>query len=255
MRFGLFTTPLDIRPAAQSGFDYIELDVNDILALSEEEYIQMMEELHDTGLRVEVLRGILPDDFRVIGEATPSRDISEALDHTAELARIFGCDTLVFDCPRLRRLPEGLDPSIAWRQLGNFMRRLQSFSISAGARIAVMPIRRSVCDMIRRLPEAAMIPSILDLSNIGVCASLMNMTMEAETPTEFRSLGNRLLHITVCDAIGNRLPRKGDGMNYERMFTVLSGIGYDSRITCEGYTSGQSDRLHTALDYLKSCAG
>ena len=48
------------------------------------------------------------------------------------------------DCEKSRMLPWNFDPAMAWRQLGNFVRMLQSYAADAGIRVALLPLRRSI---------------------------------------------------------------------------------------------------------------
>lgn len=234
MKLGIITQPDRIAEAAQAGFAYAELNINDILRLDEVSYYQMTDAMDEHNIRAEVLHGILPDETVILGDRVSSSAIGKAMDDTIEIAKLLGADTLVFDCPAARRIPAGFDPVQAWRQMGNFTRKLQSIAASSGLRIALMPMQRSVCHVLRHLSEAAMIPSLLQLDRVGVAASLYHMSMEAESLYELRNIRSLLMHMRISNTVCNTPPARGDGMDYERVITILRDSGYEGRISIEG---------------------
>lgn len=254
MRIGIAARPQDMAICAKLGFDYAELDVNDLLRLDEDAYYAMTDTMSETGIRAEVLRGILPADTRILGENVSFRALGEAMDRTLELARLLGTETLVFDCPTLRKIPTMFDPAEAWRQMGNFIRKLQAWGATERLNIALMPLRRSECDMIRHLSEAAMIPSMLRLDRIGIAASLYDMSMEAESQYEMRNFRSLLMHVGVSDSVSGRLPVIEDA-GIENAMRILRECGYAGRVTlmgeCDRFETDAAKALRIVKEYLK----
>ena len=136
-RFGVCARPDQIAEAAQAGFDYVELDLRQVLALSDAEYRAMAEEMEKQDIYAEVVCGMLPDDILLVGEGVRSQDIHQALDLTFDMAQALGAELVIFDCEKSRILPHGFDPAMAWRQLGNFIRILQSCRKSRGILLCI----------------------------------------------------------------------------------------------------------------------
>lgn len=232
-RFGVCARPQDIAPAARARCDFIELDLNDVLALDETAYRAMAAEMQAHKLYAEVLSGALPPDVPILGPEVSAKRIHGALDRAFDLAQALGAEILVFDCPRCRMLPRNFDPAVAWRQLGNFVRILQSYAADFDLRVALLPLRRSAADLMNTTSEAALISAMLRLDRVGVAASSYNMAMEAESLPQLKRTGSLLWHMRTSNVLGNHPPQSGDGEDYRALFQALREMGYAGRVSCE----------------------
>ncbi len=232
-RFGACARPEDVAPAARAGCDYLELDLNDVLALDEAAYRAMAAEMHACGLYAEVLSGVFPPDVPILGPEVSAKRIHGALDRSFDLAQALGAEIVLFDCPCARMLPRSFDPAMAWRQLGNLVRILQSYASDFGLRVALLPLRRSAADLMNTTSEAALISAMLRLDRVGVAASSYNMAMEAESLPQLKRTGSLLWHLRTSNVLGNLAPREDDGEDYRSLFQALREMGYAGRVSCE----------------------
>ena len=130
-------------------------------------------------------------------------------------------------------LPRSFDPAMAWRQLGNLVRILQSYASDFGLRVALLPLRRSAADLMNTTSEAALISAMLRLDRVGVAASSYNMAMEAESLPQLKRTGSLLWHLRTSNVLGNLAPREDDGEDYRSLFQALREMGYAGRVSCE----------------------
>ena len=233
-RLGICALPNQISAAADAGFDYVEMDLNRILCMGEAAYREMAAVMQDRNIYAEVVSGMLPAGVSIVGENVSAQALHHALDRSFETARALGAELIIFDCPDARRLPPDFDPAMAWRQLGNLVRILQSYAVNFNIRTALLPLRRGAADLMNYVSEATLISAILRLDRIGVAASSYNMAMEAESLSSLKRTGSLLWHMRVSNAIGCRLPKAGDREDYVGIFRALRDIGYSGRISCEG---------------------
>ena len=103
-RFGVCCRPGQVAAAAAAGYDYIELNLNDVLKMSEDQYREMAREMQRCGVYAEVVHGLLGEDAVILGEGVSSREIHRALDVRFDLAQALGAEIAVFDFPAARRL-------------------------------------------------------------------------------------------------------------------------------------------------------
>lgn len=232
---GLCAHPGDVALAAEAGYDYLELDLNEVAQMDEDAYRSMASEMERRSLYAEVVCGLIPKTLPILGENVSARQIHAHLDLSFELARALGAEIAVFDSAQARILPRGLDPAIAWRQLGNFVRILQSYAADNSIRVALMPLRRSAADLMNSVSEAALISAILRLDRVGVAASSYNMAMEAETLPRLEHTGSLLWHMRTSNVLGARPPMEGDGEDYRRLFQTLREMHYQGRVSCEAH--------------------
>lgn len=232
-RIGICAGPHDVARAASIGYDYIELNLNDVLAMDEDAYRAMAAEMRENNLYAEVVSGMLPEGVSIVGPEVSARRLHEALEYAFDMAQALGAELIVFDCAPARRLPPRFDPAMAWRQLGNFIRILQSYAAKFELKVALLPLRRSAADLMNSISEAAMIPAMLQLDRVGVAASSYNMAMEAESLPRLQRTGSLLWHMRASNALGNLPPKAGDGEDYRKLFEALREMGYTGRVSCE----------------------
>lgn len=253
-RFGICAKPDQIALAAQAGYDYVELNLNDVLGMNEDEYRAMAADMEKHNIYAEVVCGMLPDSVQLVGEGVRSQDIHQALDLTFDMAQALGAELVIFDCEKSRMLPNGFDPAMAWRQLGNFIRILQSYAANFDVKTALLPLRRSVAELMNYVTEATLISAMLRLDRVGVAASLFNMAMEAESLPQLKRTGSLLWHMRASNVLGNRPPKTGDGEDYAALFAALREMGYTGRITMEAPCTDFAKDADEALLRLKEAA-
>lgn len=233
-RIGICAPANRIDSAARAGYDYIELDLNGVLGMDVDAYRDMANRMERRGLYAEVVCGMLPEGLAIIGNHVSAQEIHRSLDRSFETARALGAELVLLDCAGSRRIPSGFDPSAAWRQLGNFIRIVQGHAARYDLRAAILPVCRRDADLINRASEAMMIPAMLNLDRVGVAVSGCHMAMESESAHMLRRTGSLLWHARTSNALGNRLPKPGDGQDYRGLFEALRDMSYSGRISCEG---------------------
>ena len=254
IRFGVLAEPHQITQAALAGYDYIELDLNHVLALDESGYREMTAQMERFGIYAEVVCGVLPEGMPIVGEGVSAQNIHEALSRSFALARMLGAETVVFDCEKSRLLPRRFDPAMAWRQLGNFIRILQGYAADFDVKVALLPLRRSAAELMNYVTEATLISAMLRLDRVGVAASSYNMAMEAESLPQLKRTGSLLWHVRTSNVLGNKPPRSGDGEDYAALFAALKEMGYKGRVTNEGLSVSFDADAGAALACLRSAA-
>ena len=232
-RIGICAGPGDVARAAAIGYDYIELNLNDVLTMDEDAYRAMAVEMRDSGLYAEVVCGMLPPGVPIVGPEVSARRLHEALDRSFDMAQALGAELMLFDCEDARHLPPRFDPATAWRQMGNMVRILQTYAAKFDLRVGLLPLRRSAAELMNYVSEAVLISGILQLDRVGVAASSYNMAMEAESLPQLQRTGSLLWHMRTSNVLGNRPPKAGDGEDYRKLFSALREMGYSGRVSCE----------------------
>ena len=255
IRFGVLAEPCQVAQAALAGYDYIELDLNHVLSLDEAAYREMTGQMERFGVYAEVVCGILPEGMPIVGEGVSAQKIHDALAQSFALARMLGAEIVVFDCEKSRLLPRRFDPAMAWRQLGNFIRILQSHAADNDLKVALLPMRRSAAELMNYVTEATLISAMLRLDRVGVAASGYNMAMEAESLPQLQRTGSLLWHVRTSNVLGNHMPKAGDGEDYAALFAALKEMNYRGRVTNEGASPDFDANAASALSCLRNAAG
>ncbi|MBQ8506714.1 MAG: sugar phosphate isomerase/epimerase [Clostridia bacterium] len=252
IRFGICAEPDQLAAAASAGYDYIELDLNRVLSLDEAAYREMTGQMERFGVYAEVVHNPLPEGMHIVGDGVSAQALHAHLEQSFQLARMLGAEIIVFDCAASRMLPRGFDPAMAWRQLGNFIRILQSHAADNDLKVALLPLRRSAAELMNYVTEATLISAMLRLDRVGVAASSYNMAMEAESLPQLGRTGSLLWHMRTSNVLGNRAPKSGDGEDYAALFAALKEMGYTGRVTMEGSCADFAADAAAALVCLKN---
>lgn len=234
MRIGVCAGADQIEDAARAGFDYIELNLNEVLHMDIDAYRAMADQMEKCNLYAEVVYGMLPEGMAIIGGSVSAQEIHHALDQSFETARALGAEVILLDCAASRKIPRGFDPAAAWRQMGNLIRIVQGHAARYDLHAAILPLCRREADLINRASEAMLIPAMLNLDRVGVAVSGYHMAMESESVHMLRRTGSLLWHVRASNALGNRLPKAGDGQDYRGLLEALRDMGYSGRISVEG---------------------
>lgn len=253
-RFGLLSGPRQIGMAARAGYDYLEMDLNALGALDESGYRAMASEMEQNRIFAEVVCAPLPADVPILGPEVSAKRVHAALDRSFDLAQALGAELMLFDCPAQRALPRRFDPAMAWRQLGNFVRILQSYAADFDLRVALLPLRRSAAELLNYTSEAALMAAMLQLDRVGVAASGYNMAMEAESLPQLQRAGSLLWHMRTSNVLGNRAPRAGDGEDYAALFAALREMDYAGRVSMEA-PCADGGAAAEALNCLREATG
>lgn len=251
-RFGICAEPTQVAQAARAGYDYVELDLNHVLALDEAGYREMISQMERFSLYAEAVHAPLCEGAAIVGEGVSAQALHAQLERSFALARMLGAELVIFDCAASRMLPRGFDPAMAWRQLGNFIRILQAHAADNDLRVALLPLRRSAADLMNYVTEATLISAMLRLDRVGVAASSYNMAMEAESLPQLRRTGSLLWHVRTANVLGNRPPRSGDGEDYAALFASLREMGYRGRVTMEAPCADFDAEAAAALAHLRN---
>lgn len=254
IRIGM-RTPFDFVPEASTmGYDYLELPLSPIAALSDDEFSEMVEYAAAVQLRPEVMYDMLPASLRITGPDVLARVHHEYLESAFLRAKALGAQIIVFDAAASRNVPAGYDFALARRQAGNFLRIVQGHAANAGLKIAVQNFRRAECNLINTVSEAALMSALLQLDNVGVAADTIQMAFSSESLDALERAGSALTHVHTGCALTRAFPADNDGEDYVKLFQVLKSCHYSGRVSavCSGECSPDSARR--ALACLRKAA-
>ena len=225
-------TDFDNLPEVLSlGFDYVEVPLDELAALSDHFFQEFAAWCEGSGIRVTAVNRMLPKDLPIVGENVHASELHDYLKKAFERARRLKVRVVTMDAPASRMVPDGFDYAMAWRQFGNFLRLAQGHARECGLVIAVEPIRRTECNLLNLVSEATLISGLLQLGNVGVAANSGHMGMASESIGTLAQAGAALWHVHVENTLTRRMPAAGDGEDYRRLMNALRSIGYTGGVS------------------------
>lgn len=251
IRIGIRTEFESVPEMASVGFDFLEIPLTRIAALSDAEYAELAEYVHAAEISIEAACDMLPAALRVNGPQVSAQAQHEYLDRAFSRAQGLGVRIVAFDAPASRAVPAGFDFAMARRQTGNFLRIAQGHAAALGLRVAIQNYRRAECNLINTISESALMAALLQLDNVGVLADTVQMALASESLDAIERAGSSLVHVHTGAALDRTLPRDGDGEDYEKLFSLLARCGYDGRVSCVSGRETDVPAAQTALRRLQ----
>ena len=231
---GIRTDFASLPEVAGLGYDYVELPLNALAALTEGEFEEFAAYAEGAGIRVAACSDMLPDDLPITGPRVNATALHGYLKHALGRARRLGVGVVTLDAAKSRDVPPEADFAFAWRQLGNFLRLTQGHAKACGVTVALEPLRKADCRLMNLVSEATLIGGLLQLDHIAVAAHWGSMSMASEPMSALRQAAPLLRHVHLENALNRRLPKPGDGEDYARILRVLSDIDYRFGVTLRG---------------------
>lgn len=252
IRIGLRSEFEFVPEAAGIGFDYLELPLTRIAALSDDEFEELSTYIEAAGINVEAMYDMLPGSLRVNGSDVRAQQQHAYLEKAFSRASRLGAEIIAFDAPRARNVPAVFDFAMARRQTGNFLRIVQGHAVRYGLKVAVQNYRHAECNLINTVSEAALMAALLQLSQVGVLADTVQMAYAAEPVEALVRCGSSLMHVHTGSPLTRDLPRKGDGEDYVKLFQTLIRRGYQGRISATTSKECTLESAAAALDCLRN---
>ena len=231
---GICTDFINLPEVAALCFDYVELSLRELAALSESDYRELARYVEAAGIPVAACRDMLPDDLPITGPGVNATALHGYLRHALGRARRLGVKVVALDAPKSRAVSDDGDFPFAWRQLGNFLRLCQGHARECGLTVCLEPLRKADCSLMNLVSEATLIAGLLQLSNIAVAAHWGHMSMASEPMGALWRAAPLLRHVHLENALTRRLPAPGDGEDYGRMLSPLNTMGYTGGISLCG---------------------
>ena len=223
---GICTDFTNLPDAHALGYDYVEIPLNALTALSEAYFEEFAAWCAGSGVRVQAVNGMLPEGLNIVGTDVRAPELHEYLSRAFARCQRLNVRVVTLDAGLARTVPEGFDYPMAWRQLGNFLRLCQGHARECGLVVAVEPLRKTECNLLNLVSEATLLSGLLQLGNVGVAANTGAMAMAAEPVTALSQCGNSLCHVHVEHPLTRRMPREGDGEDWFKLMRVLKRRGY-----------------------------
>lgn len=228
---GICTDFTELPEARALGYDFAEVPLCDLAALSDDYFDEFAAWCEGSGMRVTAVNRLLPDGLYIVGSDVRAGALHDYLTRAFARCKRLNVKVAVLDAPQARCAPEGYDYPMAWRQLGNFLRLCQGHARENGLSVAVEPLRKTDCNLLNLVSEATLLSGLLQLGNVGVAANTGAMAMAAEPLMALAQTGSALCHVHIEHPLTRRMPREGDGEDYFKLMRILKRSGYKGGVS------------------------
>lgn len=288
MRFGCCGNMVASRPdktgveiaetLAKNNFDYIELPLAEMVALSDRDFVAVKTQLDIAGIPCESCNNFFPAHVRLTGSDVDFDRISAYLEKALDRAGALRVKTIVFGSGIAKKVPEGFPYDVAYEQLTKVTEMVSAAVEPYGITVAIEPTREPDSNIINTFAEGVEMARNIDKGNIKVLTDNYHVTCLQESLQAVREYGKDYLahvHISfpnipmVDDALqldevnpwrepelktmrkGRKFPSLHDGWDYKEFVDAIRSTGYDGRVTVEAFSWGNLDQqIKDAKEFL-----
>lgn len=239
-----------IEQGKESGFDYVELPLAQMVDLNEEEFFSLRERVGSSGLRCEACNNFFPGNLRLTGDGVNRENIEKYLDKALGRAVQLGVEVIVFGSPNSRNVPEGYPMQKAWTQLVELLRLMDPMVREEGITVVIEPLCKLESNIINTAAEGLHLVKTVDRDNIKLLIDYYHLIMEREDPSIVLQTASYLKHVHFANPSGRAYPVEIMD-DYIRLTEHLKQIGYDSRISVEANTMDFCDDARRSAGMLR----
>lgn len=236
---------------AELGYDYIELSLAHMMALSEAEFRALGQRVARSGIRCEACNNFFPPTVRLTGDAVDWLRVQDYTGRALSRAAELSVQTVVFGSSSAKNVPEGFPLPRAWEQIVETLRMVDPIAAEHGITIAIEPLNRLESNIVLTAREGLALARQVDRPRIKLLVDYYHMTLEDESPDILLKAGPEVRHIHFARAEGRTFPAEME-TGYRVFFANLKKIGYEGRVSVEAYTTDFASDAPRALAVLKS---
>ena len=231
------------------GYDYVELGLSGLAALSEEQFQQVLKVLKDNNLPCEACNNFVPASVRLTG---PDADMEKArayVEKALSRAKQAGVKVVVFGSSGAKNVPEGFDKEKAYQQIVEFCRMVEPYAAAADITIAIEPLNYVESNIINTVAEGYQLAKDVDCPHIKLLLDYFHWVRNKEPLEELDQCASMLVHAHFAEDIGRAYPSEPKEI-YNDFMTRLKGVGYDARISMEAGTKGDFEQAAGVAEQL-----
>ena len=247
-------TEFDMIPAAKAaGYDYLEMPLSTIAALSAAEFDLVKRKVAEGGFPVEACNVFFPRSLRLTGPDVDWKQVEDYVKLALGRAGQLGGKVVVFGSGGSRQVPEGFPMEQAWLQLVLLLRRIEPIAAENGITVVIEPLNAKETNIIHTGAEGYTLAKLVDRPHIRLLLDLFHMSLMKEDFGIAATAGSYVQHAHFAKPEGRVYPGELED-EFKAFFGGLKRGGYDGRVSVEaGFTTFALDAPR-ALSVMKQAA-
>ena len=238
--------------AKSAGFDYVELGVTEIAALSDADFDAALERVKQVGIPTPNANLFIPGSIRLTGpEATDQeQQLAYVKKAFARLNRL-GVKIVCFGSGGARRVPEGFPQEEAFKQLVAFGKLIAPEARENGITVVIEPLRRQETNIINTTRQGLDLVKAVNDPNFELLIDFYHLASEKEDPAIILEAREHIRHLHMANPQGRVFPLLWEEFDYAPFFANLRQIGYAGRISIEASSRDVPTEAPKAIALLR----
>jgi D-psicose/D-tagatose/L-ribulose 3-epimerase len=248
-------TEFELIPAAKkAGYDYIEMPLSAIAAMSEAEFADLKAKTAASGLPVEAMNVFFPRSLRLTGPEVEWKQVADYLELALGRAGQMGTKVVVFGSGGSRQVPEGFALEEAWVQLVKMLRLAEPVAAKNGITIVIEPLNDKETNIIHTGSEGFALAKLVDRPHTRLLLDLYHMALMKEDCGIAVTARAYLGHAHFAKPDGRCYPSEMEPI-FKEFFGGLKRAGYDQRVSIEASFKDFAVDAPRALAIMKQALG
>jgi sugar phosphate isomerase/epimerase len=242
-----------VEQTREIGYDYIELSLAHLAALTDAEFDAVCRRVAAAGLTCEACNNFFPRAVRLTGSEVNWDGVGEYIHHAVSRAAALGVQVIVFGSSAAKNVPEGFPMVEAWKQITRVLHLAAGEAGPRGITIAIEPLNRGESNILHTVAEGLAMVRRVKRPEVQVLADYYHMALERENLAILREAGPALRHVHFARVAGRTFPT-GPDPDFPAFFEALTHAGYDGRVSVEGFTTNFYEDAAASLAVLRGLA-
>jgi D-psicose/D-tagatose/L-ribulose 3-epimerase len=241
----------DFSKAVSYGFDYYEPSAVAISTLSDQAFVDFLEQVLASRLRCRSVNSLIRT-LQVVGDQANLDELSAYLDSTLDRCRQLGVRIAVWGSAASRNVPDGYSRERAWQQITAFLNRAGEIARSKEIVIGIEPLREQESNIINSGAEALRLVHEVAHPNVKMIIDYYHMRVENEDSDILRTAREHIVHLHFANPNGRVWPKSvEEDREYTRFFDLVKKTGYRGGLSIEGKGTFDEDAAASLAFFQK----
>ena len=243
-----------IEALKKAGFDYVELPTAQMSALSDNDFVLLVQRVKNAGIPCETSNNLFPVNMRLTGPNVNKEEILLYARKAFARDEQLGIQYCVFGSGPAKNVPDGFSFEKAFDQVVDLLHMVAPVAKEHGIGIVIEPLRKAECNLINTFAEGVNLAKAANESNVKVLVDYYHLIEENEPVQHLIDDGKEYLrHVHIANPDGRVYLADPSESGYSIFADALKKIGYDGRISCEAYLKNEFEiDAPVALKTLKT---
>ena len=237
--------------AADAGFDYLEPPLAEFEQIKDSKLLEIKQLLHEKNIQFEAFSNLFPARLNLTGFNVDRYHVMDYVEKALSIAAYFDSEYVVFGSGAARRVPDGFSKEKAYEQLVELLIRMAPIARKNNVTIVVEPLNKNECNIINTFREGCLLAKDANDPHIQGLVDYYHYSLEHDSPEDIITYGPEFLHHAHFAETFNRSYPVELKDTYHPFIQAIKTIGYDSRLSCEGYSNDFSKDAKQSLQLLR----
>ena len=239
---------------AELGYDYIEFPGSVIYRLSDADFDKLVKKVRSGCIPVYGFVSLLTSDVAICG---PNFDPDKVLAYAGLICKrgaALGIRVIGVGSPASRRLPEGFETDLAWKQCETFIRIFcEEAAKYPGLIVMYEALNHTIADFGLSMREGADFVRRMNISNLSLICDTGHMDVENEGVEDIAYCMPDISHTHLAEVAGTerRYLSEGQYGHYKTLIGALIKNGYKGNFSVEAFAGDIPSGARTSIGILR----